>query len=70
MRKWDNGLLEYDIVFKLGVVGKTSDGLTLISANNYYALNQNNNFMYFKDEADYGIFSKGGDYYINVNGTK
>jgi hypothetical protein len=38
MRKWDNGLLEYDIIFKLSYAGKTDDGSDIISANNYHAL--------------------------------
>ena len=70
MRKWDNGLLEYDIIFKLSYAGKTEDGIDLISANNYQALHQNNNFMYFQDDEDYNIFAQGGEYYVNINGTK
>lgn len=70
MRKWDNGLLEYDLVFKLSYAGPSDDGMELLSANNYKALKQNNNFMYFKDDEDYNIFNKGGEYYVNINGTK
>lgn len=70
MRKWDNGLLEYDLVFKLSYAGTSDDGMELLSANNYKALKQNNNFIYFKDDEDYNIFNKGGEYYVNINGTK
>jgi hypothetical protein len=47
MRKWDSGILEYDIIFKLGYTGKTDDQIDLISANTYHAIHNNNNFMYF-----------------------
>lgn len=42
MRKWDNGLLEYDVVFKVGSAGeKSEDGQSLISANNLEVYHRN-----------------------------
>ena len=34
MRKWDNGLLEYDFTFRLGYISSDNAGIELISANN------------------------------------
>ena len=60
LRKWENGLLEYDIVFKVGVVGKTEYGQDLISANNQRFFNRNTNNLYFKEPEDFAIFAQGG----------
>ena len=71
MRKWDNGLLEYDVVFRVGSAGEFSDdGQALISANNLEVYHRNQNFLYFKDNADFKLFSQSNGYHITTNGTK
>lgn len=70
MRKWDNGLLEYDVVFRLGYISSDAEGCSLISANNLVVPNANKNFMYFKDDKDYEIFNQGGENYIVTETTK
>ena len=52
MRKWDNGLLEYDLTFRLGYVSSDVDGMQLISANCLDVPYRNNNYLYFKEEGD------------------
>ena len=47
MRKWDNGLLEYDLTFRLGYISSDADGLDLLSANNLVVKHRNRNFLYF-----------------------
>ena len=70
MRKWDNGLLEYDLTFRLGYVSSDNDGIDLISANNLKISPRNYNYLYFKNDSDFKIFNQGGEYYTNVNGMK
>ena len=57
MRKWDNGLLEYDMTFRLGYLSTDQQGLDILSANNFIAEKTPNNFLYFKNAADYSIFN-------------
>lgn len=57
MRKWDNGILEYDIVFRVGYQGKTDEGYDHLEANNMSYINRNLNYMYFKTKKDYGMFN-------------
>lgn len=64
MRKWDNGLLEYDLTFRLGYISSDEAGLDIISANSLDVPHRNNNFMYFKEEHDYKIFNHGGENYV------
>ena len=70
MRKWDNGLLEYDVVFRLGYISSDAEGYALLSANNLVVPNANKNFMYFKDDKDYEIFNQGGENYVVTETTK
>lgn len=71
MRKWDNGILEYDILFRLGYQGEVNDqGLSVISANNLDVYHRNYNNLYFKDDADFQIFNQGEGYFVAVNKTK
>ena len=70
MRKWDNGLLEYDLTFRLGYISSDSSGIDLISANNLKISPRNYNYLYFKNDSDFKIFNQGGEYYTNVNGMK
>lgn len=64
MRKWDNGLLEYDLTFHLGYISSDSSGIDIISANNLVVSHRNKNFMYFQTNDDYNIFNKGGEKYV------
>lgn len=58
MRKWDDGMLEYDVLFRVGYGGEKSDtGLDVISANNLDVYHRNDNNLYFRDNADFGIFN-------------
>ena len=57
MRKWDNGLLEYDFTFRLGYISSDANGMQLISANNLDVLHKNNNYLYFKTDDDMHMFN-------------
>lgn len=71
MRKWDNGLLEYDLTFKLGYISTDiEDGMQLISANNLDVPYRNNNYLYFKTDEDMKMFNKGGIHFTNANGMR
>lgn len=70
MRKWDNGLLEYDVIFRLGYISSDSDGVDVLCANNVAVSRRNNSFMYFKSGEDYNIFNRGGDGYAVTNTSK
>lgn len=70
MRKWDNGLLEYDLTFRLGYINSDTAGKDLISANNLIVPHRNNNYLYFKDDSDYAIFNKGGEGYVVTPSSK
>lgn len=70
MRKWDNGLLEYDLTFRLGYVSSDIAGKDLISANNLIVPHRNNNYLYFKDDSDYAMFNKGGEGYVVTSSSK
>lgn len=71
LRKWDNGLLEYDIIFRLGYFGENDEaGYNILSANNLRISNQYDNPLYFKYSDDYNIFSQGDDYYVFIDKTK
>lgn len=70
-RKWDNGLLEYDIIFKLSYIGNMSIGgadYDVLSCNNLIlhdnstnveALDYNENGKYFNSTDDMDIFGIG-----------
>lgn len=64
MRKWDNGLLEYDLTFRLGYISSDANGLDLLSANNLVVKHRNRNFLYFQTDDDYKIFNQGGENYV------
>lgn len=68
-RKWDNGLLEYDIVFRLGYSGdsKTINGTeySVISANNLSLENSN----FYLDSDSSNIFNQKSDGTIQINDT-
>lgn len=68
MRKWDNGLLEYDFTFRLGYISSDANGMQLISANDLDVLHKNNNYLYFKTDDDMHMFNRGGTHYTNANG--
>lgn len=80
-RIWDNGLLEYEILFKLAHAGiDTIDGVQyeVLSCNalNLKAdklaeagLSSADNSPYFADEEAYSIFAKGGDKEIKLGST-
>lgn len=70
MRKWDNGLLEYDVIFRLGYISSDSDGVDVLCANNVAVSRRNNSFMYFKSGEDYNIFNRGGDGYAVTNTSR
>lgn len=70
MRKWDNGLLEYDLTFRLGYISSDAAGKDLISANNLVVPHRNKNYLYFKDDSDYAMFNKGGDGYVVTPSSK
>ena len=70
MRKWDNGLLEYDLTFRLGYVSSDNTGIDLIQANDLKIPQRNNNSIYFKNPSDMNMFNQGGQYYVAVNGMK
>ena len=70
MRKWDNGLLEYDIIFRLSYISSDEFGRSLLSANNLVVPHSNKNFMYFKEDSDYEIFNRGGTGYIVTDTSK
>lgn len=57
IRKWPNGILEYDLVYRLGVVSGDANE-QLLSANTASFGLRGNNSYYFNDDQDYGIFSK------------
>ena len=70
MRKWDNGLLEYDLTFRLGYISSDADGLDLLSANNLVVKHRNRNFLYFQTDDDYKIFNQGGENYVVTSTSK
>lgn len=71
MRKWDNGLLEYDLIFRVGYFGDNTDaGYQILSANILTATQANQNGLYFKNRDDLRIFAQGDDYYVIVDKTK
>lgn len=71
MRKWDDGMLEYDILFRVGYGGeKTDTGLDIVSANNLEVYHRNYNNLYFRDNADFGIFNNGAGHFAALNGMK
>lgn len=71
MRKWDNGLLEYDLIFRVGYFGDNTDtGYQILSANNLIASQANYNGLYFKNSDDLRIFAQGDDYYVIADKTK
>jgi len=59
-RYYDCGLIEYDITYQFGFVGKTKyEGVMFdeIECNNVVFKNENNNSRYFYDQAAYSIFA-------------
>lgn len=71
MRKWDCGLLEYDIIFKVGCFGEmTDDGVEILSANCLNPSRGDQNHFYFKDAEDYAIFNRKSDKHVVTGGTK
>lgn len=81
-RIWDNGLLEYEILFRLAYAGiEEIDGVQyeVLSCNsldlnndklkeaNIEAAEDNN--KYFSDQEAYAIFAKGGEKYIKLGST-
>lgn len=70
MRKWNNGILEYDVVYRLSYLSTDNQGIDLLSANNVDVLHRNKNYLYFKEDSDYGIFNQGGDAYTMTTTTK
>lgn len=71
MRKWDNGLLEYDLIFRVGYFGDNTDaGQQILSANILTATQANYNGLYFKNRDDFRIFAQGDDYYVIADKTK
>lgn len=70
MRKWDNGLLEYDLTFRLGYISSDANGLDLLSANNLVVKHRNRNFLYFQTDDDYNIFNQGGENYVVTSTSK
>jgi len=70
MRKWDNGLLEYDMTFRLGYLSTDSQGLDILSANNLVAGRTPKNFLYFKTAGDYSIFNATGNNFSTTPTTK
>ena len=60
-RKWDNGLLEYDIVFKLGSTGNVQDirgtQYEVIECNNLSIDTESNAADYFQTTDDYSMFN-------------
>lgn len=63
MRKWENGLLEYDLTFRLGYISSDAGGLDILSTNNFVAGRTPKNYLYFRDSDDYSIFNRHGDNY-------
>lgn len=70
MRKWDNGLLEYDLTFRLGYISSDTSGIDIISANNIVVPHRNKNYLYFKGKSDYSIFNQGSDNYAVTQTSK
>lgn len=71
MRKWDSGLLEYDLIFRVGYFGDNTDaGQQILSANILTATQANYNGLYFKNRDDLRIFAQGDDYYVIADETK
>ena len=71
MRKWDSGLLEYDLIFRVGYFGDNTDaGQQILSANILTATQANYNGLYFKNRDDLRIFAQGDDYYVIADKTK
>lgn len=66
-RKWHCGVLEYDIIFQLGVTGTTKiDFITynVVEANTLKL----NDSKYYLEETDSEIFNQQGDDVIDING--
>lgn len=58
-RKWQNGVIEYDIIFKVGKIGTDSEtGFDIIKANNLTILDRNYNNLYFSEKDNNGNFSE------------
>lgn len=70
MRKWPNGLLEYDVTFRLGYISSDENGIDLLTANNFVVDDSPNNFMYFKEPKDYEIFKDTGEFYAVTSQSK
>lgn len=71
MRKWDCGLLEYDVIFRVGYFGDTTeDGVSIISANCLKPSRNTQNQFYFKNLEDYNIFNQQNDDYVATNRVK
>lgn len=69
MRKWDNGLLEYDLTFRLSYVS-SDNNVEVLCANSLKVPHIENNYLYFKENGDYDIFNLSGEYYTVINNSK
>ena len=72
VRKWQNGVLEYDIVFKLGKVNITPDNSDILVANNLILLDRNDNNLYFSRKSSTGtfdLFNRQGNESAYINGA-
>lgn len=64
-RRYDNGLLEYDIVYRMGYVGKVMDGgldVDALTCNSVVFRNEEENSRYFYSSDAYRIFSGGSQW--------
>lgn len=68
-RKWDNGILEYDVIFRLGYYGEK----TTINGTEYMVLSANvlsvQDDSIFLNEESEDIFRNSGDETIQINDT-
>ena len=75
-RRWDNGLLEYDIRYRVGYVDSDTIESNTISVENSYGAEiplssdgYHRNGMYFMEDSDYGIFRCDGVEDFVANGV-
>lgn len=68
-RKWDSGILEYDVIFALGAAGEKRT----VNGTEYEVLHANTlvieNDAYYNSESDADIFAQSGTSEVYVNGT-
>jgi len=75
-RKWDNGLLEYDIRYRVGYVDSETIVANTLSIENSYGVEvplssdeYQENRLYFMEDSDYEIFQQDGTEDFVANGV-